>query len=240
MSQAPTPQQQAVYTRKVKNFLLDSRFQLKFAGYFVLLTMLVATWLGLFLVQTTDRLFHEVSQAVEARSQAAATSKELGVCSLNNDLAKSIDDPDFAKTLEAKSKAIDEKFEADKAAVLAEQKGLQEQQTRTIWTLVTFLIALILGVGLAAIVLTHRIVGPLFRIKRMAREVAQGKIEVPTYGLRPSDELHDVFNLMSDMIKALRTRAESDLAAVQAAVKGDTAALEKLKSELEARLAKQP
>ena len=239
MSQAPTPQQQAVYTRKVKNFLLDSRFQLKFAGYFVLLTMLVATWLGLFLVQTTDRLFKEVTSAVEARSQAAATSKELGVCSLNNELAKSIDDPEFAKTLEARSKAIDEKFEADKAAVIAEKKGLVEQQGRTLWTLMTFLVALILGVGLAAIVLTHRIVGPLFRMKRMAREVAQGSIQPPAYGLRPSDELQDVFELMSTMIKSLRTRAESDLASVQAAVKGDTAALEKLKTELEARLAKQ-
>ncbi len=239
MSQAPTPQQQAVYTRKVKNFLLDSRFQLKFAGYFVLLTMLVATWLGLFLVQTTDRLFKEVASAVEARSQAAATSKELGVCSLNNELAKSIDDPEFAKTLEARSKAIDEKFEADKAAVIAEKKGLEEQQGRTLWTLITFLVALILGVGLAAIVLTHRIVGPLFRIKRMAREVAQGSIQPPAYGLRPSDELQDVFELMSTMIKSLRARAESDLASVQAAVKGDAAALEKLKAELEARLAKQ-
>jgi hypothetical protein len=81
-------------------------------------------------------------------------------------------------------------------------------------------------------------VGPLFRIKRMAREVAGGVIRPPTYGLRPGDELHDVFEVMAAMIKELRERTEQDLRGIEAASKGDPAALENLKAQLEERLAR--
>lgn len=237
MSQATAAPAKPTYTRKLSNFLLDSKFQLKFAGYFVALTLVVSALLLFFLVRTTDSLYRQVNLAVEAKSKAAQTSKELGQCSLNNDLAKNLDDPDFAATLEAKSKSIDAAYEAEKQAVLSEQKRLEEEQHNTLWALVGFIVAFIAAVGLAAIVLTHRIVGPLFRIKRMAREVSQGIIQPPTYGLRPGDELHDVFEVMATMVKQLRARAEADLASVTAA-RADPAVLAKLEADLTERLAK--
>jgi serine O-acetyltransferase len=57
-------------------------------------------------------------------------------------------------------------------------------------------------------------VGPLFRIKRMGREVASGVVRPPEYGLRPGDELKDVFDVFATMVKALRERTEADLKAV--------------------------
>lgn len=221
--------------RKWKNFLLDARFQLKFAGYFVAVTLVVTGLLGAYLVRTTDSLFSQMKSAVDARSKAAETSRELGTCTLNNELTANLDDPDFAAKLAEKSKAIDAAFEAESAAVRAQTESLQQQQRITLYALLGVLVLFIALIAFTAIVITHRIVGPLFRIKRMAREVANGMVRPPTYGLRPSDELQDVFEVFADMVTQLRARAEADLAAVKA---GDPESLKKLQSALEERLSK--
>ena len=186
--------------RKIKNFLLDARFQLKFAAYFVALTLIITALLGAFLVRTTDSLFSQISASVEARKRAADTSHELGNCTLNNELTKNMDDPDFAAKLADKSKAIDAAFEAERAAAQKQSEEVQQQQQWTLYALMGVLVAFIALIALTAIVITHRIVGPLFRIKRMAREVTAGAVRPPTYGLRPSDELQDVFAVFSEMV----------------------------------------
>ncbi len=225
--------------RRLRNYLLDGRFQLKFAAYFVALTLGVAAVLGVFLVLTTDSLFHEMNGAVDARSKAAETNRELGTCTLNNELAKNLDDPDFTAQLVARSKAIDEAFEAEKQAVMKQRTELVARQRVTVAILVALLVSFVVLVALGAIVITHRIVGPLFRIKRMAREVASGRLRPPMYGLRPGDELQDVFEVFSSMIAKLREQSEGDLKALESAAAGDAQALQQLKSEVERRLAKE-
>jgi HAMP domain-containing protein len=228
--------------RKVKNFLLDARFQLKFAGYIVVLTLIVAGMLGAFLGYTTSTLFGQAQLAVDARSKAAETSKELGTCTLNNDLAKNLDNPDFDKQLTERSEAIDKTYEAEKASVIEAKAQLVTQQKVTLIALVGGLLMFVVFIGLASIVTTHRIVGPLFRVKRMAHEVSAGKLRPPQYGLRPGDELKDVFEAFAGMVGYLRQRQEADLRAVDAALalakeKGqDTSMLEKLRAEIQARL----
>jgi len=228
--------------RKVKNFLLDARFQLKFAGYIVVLTLIVAGMLGAFLGYTTSTLFAQSQLAVDARSKAAETSKELGTCTLNNDLAKNLDNPDFDKQLTERSNAIDKAYEAEKASVIEAKAQLVTQQKVTLIALVGGLLMFVVFIGLASIVTTHRIVGPLFRVKRMANEVSGGKLRPPQYGLRPGDELKDVFEAFSAMIGSLRARQEADLKAVVDAIaaakeKGvDTTLLEKLRADIQARL----
>jgi nitrogen fixation/metabolism regulation signal transduction histidine kinase len=234
-TQAAAPATQP-YQRKLKNLLLDSRFQLKFAVYFIVPTLIISAVLGAFIAHTTGNLFRRMNEAVEARSKSAETSKELGTCTLNNDLAKGLDDPALMTKLEARSKEIDAAYEAEKAAVVQAQKELVAQQQTTITVLVALLVLFVLLIGVVAIVITHRIVGPLFRIKRMGREVTSGVIRPPEYGLRPGDELKDVFDVFATMVKALRERAEADLKAVDAALAGDAEALRKHREELAARL----
>jgi len=225
--------------RRLKNFLLDARFQLKFASYFVVLTLVVSALLGIFLYRTTSTLFEQMNDSVGARAQAAETSRELGRCALNNELATKMNDPTFAQTLEERSKSIDAAFEAESQNTLALRSKLVSQQTITMVALAGGLLLFIALTALIAIVITHRIVGPLFRIKRMAREVGSGVMRPPTYGLRPGDELQDIFEIFANMITDLRVRTEADRQAVEAALGGDRAALQKLKAELDARLAKQ-
>lgn len=228
--------------RKVKNFLLDARFQLKFAGYIVVLTLIVAGMLGAFLGYTTTTLFTQAQVAVDARSQAAETSKELGTCTLNNELAKNMDNPDFMAQLTKKSEEIDKKYESETAAVVEARTQLVTQQKVTLLALVGGLLMFVAFIGLASVVTTHRIVGPLFRVKRMANEVSTGKLKPPSYGLRPGDELKDVFEAFASMVTFLRSKHEADLkqltdAIASAKQKGvDTTELEKLASDMQARL----
>lgn len=221
--------------RKLRNFLLDARFQLKFAAYFVVLSLLVAGVLGVFLVRTTSSLFSQISASVEARKKAAETSRELGVCTVNNELAANMDDPALVASLADKSKTIDAAFEAERRAAQEASVEVQRQQQYTLYALLGVLAGFIFLVAAMAIVITHRIVGPLFRIKRMAREVGSGMVRPPTYGLRPSDELQDVFAVFAEMVTQLRARTEADLAAVKA---GDAESLRKLQESLEERLKK--
>jgi hypothetical protein len=227
------------YKRQTRNFLLDARFQLKFASYIVGITLVLSALLGVFLYRTTTSLFAQAESAVESRSQAADTSRELGLAVLNNDLAKNMDDPEFAKQLQARSDAMDKAFEAEKQIVIQARLDLVNQQKWTLIGLFGALIAFIAIVGLGTIVTTHRIVGPLFRVKRMANEVAAGKIKPPAYGLRPGDELKDVFDAFSNMVTQLRARQVAELAALDQAIAGakeKDPQLEALRAKMQARL----
>ena len=236
-TQAAAPAQPQ-YQRKMRNFLLDSRFQLKFAVYFTVPTILISALLGFFIAHTTGNLFNQMQQAVEARSKSAETSKELGTCTLNNDLAKGMDDPALMASLETRSKEIDAAYEVEKQSVVQQQKDLVSQQQTTLMLLFGLLALFVVVIGFVAIFITHRIVGPLFRIKRMGREVTQGVIRPPEYGLRPGDELKEVFDVFATMVKALRDRTELDLKAVDAALAGEAGALERHRADLVARLEK--
>jgi HAMP domain len=237
-----TTASQATPKRHVRNFLLDARFQLKFAGYVVALTLVMAGLLGVYLYRTTDSLFSQTQVAVDARSKAAETSRELGRCTLNNDLLKN--DPEIEKQLEARSTAIDKTFDDDMNAVIAAKAELVRQQKVTAAALAGGLLVFIVFLGLGTIVVTHRVVGPLFRVKRMASEVTAGKLRPPSYGLRPGDELQDVFEAFSVMVTQLRERAVADAGQLDAAAaalgSGDVAAakqaLETVRTALKGRL----
>ena len=133
--------------RRLKNFVLDGRFQLKFAAYFVVLTLVVAGLLGVFLVITTDSLFRQMNGAVDARSKAAETNRELATCTLNGELAKNFDDPSFTAQLAERSKAIGDAFEAEKQAVIGQRAELVAGQRVTVAILVSLLVAFVVEVG---------------------------------------------------------------------------------------------
>ena len=232
----PRPATTGAAQRKLKNFLLDARFQLKFASYIVGITLLVSGLLGVFIWRTTSILFRETAVAVEARSRAAETSKELGNATLSNEILQHMDDPEFEKQIRERSDSIDKAYEAEKTAIIEAQTQLMRRQQVTLVALIGGLVAFVFFVGFASIVATHKIVGPLFRMKRMAQEVGDGKLHPPTYGLRPGDELQDMFQAFSNMVKGLRVREEEGLKGLGKALEiaGRTGANEELVGQLKA------
>jgi sensor histidine kinase YesM len=204
------PQQDGSKRRQWRNFLLEPKFQLKFTLYLIAVTLVVAAGLGVFLYRNTQALLDEANSSLEARSRAAEASRELSNATLSNELIKKMGDPVFVAQLEATSKAIDERHEAERAAIVAQKAELVRRQ-RLMWLVfVGALAAFLVLISLVSIVLTHRVAGPLMRIRRMVKDVASGRIRPPPYGLRDKDELKDIFDATRGMMHVLRKQVEDD------------------------------
>ena len=201
--------------RRWRNFLLDARFQLKFTGYMVGVALLVASLLGVFLWRNTQALLAETELAVDARSQAAESSRELSRATLTDQLMQRMDDPAFAAQLEAESARLDAEYEREHQAVLSQRADLVHRQQLSWVVLAGALLAFIVACALATIVMTHKIVGPLLRITRMVNDVSAGRYVVPTHALRDGDELKELFGSVSAMVQSLRDVQADDLANLQ-------------------------
>ncbi len=86
------------------------------------------------------------------------------------------------------------------------------------------LMSIILGIGvltvalgLTGIVITHKLVGPAYKIRMLLSSIAKGPLRVDG-ALRRGDELKDVFAAFNDMVHQLRTRREQDLERVERAL----------------------
>ena len=210
---APTPR------RRLRNYLLDARFQLKGVGLIVGAAALVALVLSAFLWQTSARLIDEAEKAVGARSAAAQTSKELGEAALNNELLKRFEDPAFQERLQEQSRKIDEQYARERDATLAQHATLLEQQRAMAMAIVGALAALVLLIVLVAVIATHKIAGPAYRLKRLMQQVGSGSgtLEGPSR-LRKGDELQELFLEFSRMLERLHGMQGGSLEALDALV----------------------
>jgi nitrogen fixation/metabolism regulation signal transduction histidine kinase len=223
-----------------RNYLLDRGYQLKFTGYLVLTALAISVLLGAFMWRGSRALLVQAEEAVNARSRAAETSRELGNVALSSKLLDASDDPSFAAQLQERSRAIDAQFEQERAAVEAQRAELMRQERRTWLVLLAALLGFTLLIAAAGIVATHRIAGPVHRMKRMAGAIGAGQLVVPTHGLRARDELHDLLDALTAMVQGLRACQNEDLEWVVRA-KGEAEragqpAVAALLGELEARL----
>src|SRR5262249_9027573 len=113
------------------------------------------------------------------------------------------------------------------------------KQREILWGLVAVLALLVFGIGVAGIMFTHKIAGPIFKMKRLLREVGEGKLVVREK-LRKGDELQHFFEAFEKMVEDLRKHQKAEIAKVDEIVKvfesaardeakGDTSGLEQLK-----------
>lgn len=97
-------------------------------------------------------------------------------------------------------------------------KAWSQQQDRGILAAILAGIAIFsLVLGVTTIVVTHRLVGPVYRLKAIHREVAAGKLRVHAR-IRKGDELQDFFESFELMINSLRARQSDRLARIDAVV----------------------
>ena len=76
---------------------------------------------------------------------------------------------------------------------------------------------LLLSIGITGIVITHRVVGPAYRIRVCLEAVAAGKLRLAGR-LRKGDELQDVFAALDDMINSLRAAQEGEIQMLSEAI----------------------
>jgi signal transduction histidine kinase len=141
------------------------------------------------------------------------------------------DDPELAKTFkeasgtdETKLKEEQARLEQDASVLRVRAQELEgeavtvERQQRTLlWGIVAALALLVVGIGLAGIVFTHKVAGPIFKMKRLLREVGEGKLVVREK-LRKGDELHHFFSTFEKMVYDLRAKQQAEIAKLDAII----------------------
>lgn len=162
--------------RKLRNYLLDRPFQLKYTG----MVVAVAGLLSLVLGTLEYRASKETSDVILAQSLADPMYSE----------------PSLRRALEADFKANDRKVILRLAITLG---------------LMTVLL------GLTGIVITHKVVGPVYKMKFLFREVIKGKLKLAGR-LRKGDELQSFFDVYALMIETLRQRQVAEIAQIDAVI----------------------
>ena len=255
-SRAPEDKKEQ-HQRKLKNFLLDRHFQLKYAGYLMLMALVIGGALGLILLRT--------SEAVVAQSHEALRQGELAVEQGQEVLAESekvsavvtmniVKDPAYGKNPALKEAFASEAAERDSRlavqqralkgqahALKAQSESIRQRQDTLLLTIFGGLVLLVIAVGLGGIVVTHRVAGPIFKMKRQIRSLGDGNLEKPDR-LRRGDELVDFFQTFNDAVDQLRARQEAHIAVLGSAVAEleqnhpVASRLQKLKDELQQAL----
>ena len=154
--------------RRVKNYLLDRRFQLKYTGMVLLITIAVAGVLGY--------VAYDFSKGqTEAFTMQLAAQPDL--------------DPAMPNDLEQLAKQEDRKVRN---------------------AIIVGVLLMTLALGITGIIVTHRVVGPAYRMRRLFEHVGEGHLEVTT-GIRKGDELQDLYRSFAEMVESLREQRAEDI-----------------------------
>ena len=102
---------------------------------------------------------------------------------------------------------------------------------------------LVVLIGLAGIVVTHKVAGPIYKMKRHIKDMSEGKLRVPAR-IRKGDDLVDFFEAFEMMVINLRGRQKEEIDKLELAIAaleskaspGDLQALYELRNEMKAAL----
>lgn len=161
--------------RRLRNYLLDTRFQLKYTSMVVLVTVIVAGVLGYFAYD------HSRGQT-EAMSITMAMEPDLH--------------PEVAADLEGWAKREDRKV---------------------LLGIIGGILAMALALGFTGIIVTHKLVGPAYKMRLQLNQVASGKLKL-VGRLRKGDELQELFEAFSNMVESLRDAQAREVAELDAAI----------------------
>jgi len=218
--------------RKLRNYLIDPRFQLRYTATLVGASALVLGALGLVVGRTAEVAAEEArgaadlaAVAVEQADRAFREGQTAARALRLQRMADHADDPALGRALEAELEQVDRTARADMARVQAqrERAGLQRSRieasgTRTRRGLVLGGALFLAFLGLLGIAFTHRVVGPVYRLKQLCWKVARGDLEV-VERLRQGDELKDLYEAFLTMVAALRANQAREVTALEAVSK---------------------
>jgi nitrogen fixation/metabolism regulation signal transduction histidine kinase len=238
-STAPTAANR--HQRSARNYLLDRNFQLKYTGILVGVAFLLSIalggglwWMSSKVIEQSQRAVEQGREMVRQGQETVDRGKEVLVQSrkvsqvVAMNIAKEYEgDPELAKTFseaaakdEDKLKKEQERLERDALSLSQRARELEAQAKDIVTLRQTLLLGLIAGltllvvaVGLLGIVFTHKVAGPIFKMKRLLRQVGSGKLVVRER-LRRGDELQHFFEAFERMVEDLRARQMAEISKV--------------------------
>jgi signal transduction histidine kinase len=186
------------YKRSVKNYLIDSRFQLKYTSFIIAIALVISAVLGAFLLNTSKQVVAESAKVVEESKKVSDVVK----MSIKNDPIYG-SDPELAKSFADAAGGSD-------AKIVEQQKALEAQQRTMMYGLIGGLSLMVVLIGLLGIYFTHKVAGPIYMMKSLLKQVGEGKLN---FNRRPrkGDELQDFFEAFTGMVNDLKKRQEGEV-----------------------------
>lgn len=217
--------------RRLRNLLLDRHFQLKYSGFLVGIALFLSLSLGAILWQTGRRLISESRSSVKLGEQVVdsgrtllAESEKVNSVVRMNIVQAYADDPGLLEVFQGASSQRDgalaegQKQLEQKSVALREQSQRMEREALLLAAaIISALFLLVVGVGLAGVVVTHKVAGPVFKMKRLLAELAKGHFRVVAR-LRKGDELQDFFDAFNDAAGQLGRRQEEHIRQIESAL----------------------
>jgi methyl-accepting chemotaxis protein len=197
------PEKTGAHKRSVRNYLLDSHFQLKYAGLLVIVAVAISGVMGVVLYETTVAVVTESSALVDESKKVSEVSR-MNI----KDLAS--DSPELMTEFNREADAHD-KVMADQQALLI------HRQQRMIGSLVGGLALMVVLIGLLGIYITHKVAGPVYKMTRLLKQVGEGNLHVDAR-LRKGDELRAFFETFTQMVGGLRAIEKRQLAEIEGAL----------------------
>lgn len=191
------------YKRSFRNYLLDARFQLKWTGYLIGVAIVISALLGGFLYKTNNEVISKSNELVEE----SAKNSDLVRMQIKEQYA---DAPELAESFSAGAKEHDLKLKG-------QRDQIHQQQRRMIVALIASLFTLVVMIGLVGIYITHKLVGPIYKMKMLLRQVGEGKLNFQGR-LRKGDELQDFFEVFATMVENLKDRQRREVAELESAM----------------------
>ncbi len=100
-------------------------------------------------------------------------------------------------------------LELTESSVKAFMTQAEHDKHLTIYKLAAWLIALAAFVSTATIILTHKVAGPIYKMRKIFRVVNDSNLYI-TERLRKGDELKEAFDDFDDMLRRLREKRRTD------------------------------
>jgi nitrogen fixation/metabolism regulation signal transduction histidine kinase len=193
------------YKRSVRNYLIDSKFQLKYTSFILIAAVAISGVLGVFLWRTSAEVVVESQKVVEQSKKVSDVVK----MSIKDDPVYG-DNPELAKEFASASAEQDNKIQA-------QQDALVRQQRTMLFSLVGALALMVFIIGVLGIYFTHKVAGPIYKMKLLLKQVADGRLNVNAK-LRKGDELQDFFDVFAGMVENLRARKTAEVALLDGAL----------------------
>jgi nitrogen fixation/metabolism regulation signal transduction histidine kinase len=200
---ATSPERAGAYKRSMRNFLLDSRFQLKYTGFLVIVAVGISGVMGAVLYETTLSVVGESSALVDESKKVSEVSR-MNI----KDLAS--DSPELLAEFNKEAAEHDKTIADQQAAIADNQALLISRQKLVIWSLVGGLALMVALIGMLGIYFTHKVAGPIYKMKRLLKQVGEGNLRIESR-LRKGDELQDFFDAFTQMVAGLRAMEKEQL-----------------------------
>lgn len=162
--------------RKLRNYLLDPQFQMKYVGMVVGVTFVVASVLGALVYDFSTSLTESMmaNELLLDEYQGAASFQQI-------------------------------------------QESAEAADRRVLMWIVLGVLTLVVALGLTGIVVTHKVVGPAYKMRLLVGEIGEGKLTL-SGRLRRGDELQTLFESVEEMIDRLRDEREGQIGELDRAI----------------------